>query len=96
MRRDNTRSIADVIKEMIEAYKLENKLLETRLIQSWEDVAGKYIARNTQKIYISNNIFYVQIHSSVIKHELHLVHDDLLDKLNTIAGCQYLKKIVFI
>ncbi len=96
MRRDNTRSIADVIRELVEAYKLENKLIEVQLIQAWEEVAGKYIARHTQQLYIHDRIFYVKIHSSIIKHELHLVHDDLLDKLNTIAGSQYLKKIVFI
>ncbi len=96
MRRDNTRSLADIIKELVDAYKLNDKLLESRIILSWEEVAGKYIARQTQRIYISNKILYVVIPSSVIKHELRLAHDDLLDKINTIAGKAYIQKIVFI
>lgn len=96
MRRDNTRSLADVLKELVDAYKLNDKLLESRIIQSWEEVAGKYIARQTQRVYITDKILYVVIHSSVIKHELRLAHDDLLDKINTLAGKAYIQKIVFI
>lgn len=96
IRRDNTRSISDVIKELIEAYKLNDKLVESRIIQSWEEVAGKYIANHTQNIYIKGKTLYVSIHSSVIKHELRMIQDDLLEKINTIAGCKYIKEIVFI
>lgn len=50
MRRDNTRSLADVIKELVDAYKLNDKLIESRIILSWEEVAGKYIAHQTQRV----------------------------------------------
>lgn len=95
-RRDNTRTIGEAIRELIEAYHLEKKLIETRIINAWTEVAGTYIAKQTHKLYISDHVLYVVIHSSIIKHELHLVHDDLLEQLNSIAEKAYLKKIVFI
>ncbi len=94
--RNSTRTIGDVIHEFLDAYRLNDKLTETRIIQSWQDVAGSYINKNTQSIYINNHILYVKVYSSIIKNELNLVHDDLLDKLNTIAGKPYLSKIVFL
>lgn len=95
-RRENTRTIGEVIRELIEAYHLNKKLIETKIINAWADVSGSYIAKHTHKLYIQDRILYVVIYSSIIKHELHLAHDDLLDKLNSIAGKAYLKKIVFI
>jgi len=95
-RRDNLRTIGDAIRELIDAYHLNDKLLETRIINAWPEVAGTYISKNTQKIYINEHVLYVSISSSVIKHELSIAHDDLLDQLNSMAGKAYLKKIVFL
>jgi|YNPMSStandDraft_2_1061718.scaffolds.fasta_scaffold35703_2 predicted nucleic acid-binding Zn ribbon protein len=96
MRRENSRSISEVIKELIEAYKLNDKLIESRIIISWKEVAGEYIAKHTNKVYIKDKVLYVKIHSSIIKQELRMVHDDLLNKINTLAGSQYIKRIIFI
>lgn len=95
-RRENTRTIGEAIRELIEAYHLDKKLIETRIINAWGEVSGSYIASHTHKLYINDHILYVVIHSSVIKHELHLAHDDLLEQLNSIAGIAYLIKIVFV
>ena len=95
-RRDNMRTIGDAIRELVDAYHLNDKLLETKIINAWSEVAGKYISKNTQKLYISDQILYVTIASSIIKHELSIAHDDLLEQLNSIAGKPYLKKIVFL
>ena len=95
-RRENTRTIGEAIHELVEAYHLDNKLIETKIINAWPEVSGTYISRQTHKLYINDHVLYVVIHSSVIKHELHLAHDDLLEQLNSIAGKAYLKKIVFV
>lgn len=95
-RRENTRTIGEAIRELIEAYHLDKKLIETKIINAWEDVSGSYIAKQTNKLYINDHVLYVVVHSSVIKHELHLAHDDLLEQLNALAGKAYLKKIVFL
>ncbi len=95
-RRDNTRTIGDAIRELIEAYKLDDKLLQTKIIAAWPEVAGSYIAKNTEKIYISEHTLFVGVHSSIIKNELRLAQDDLIDQLNTIAGKEYITKIVFV
>ena len=55
-RRDNTRTIGEAIHELLDAYRLNDKIIETRIIQSWKEVAGSYISKNTESIYISNHI----------------------------------------
>ena len=96
MRRDNTRSIAEIIKELIEAYKLDDKLIESKIIQSWESIVGNYIASKTSKLFIHDHKLYVGIQSSIIKHELMIASDDFLEKINEIAGKKYIEKIIFI
>lgn len=94
--RDNTRTIGDAIRELIEAYKLDDKLMQTKIIAAWPKIVGSYIAKNTEKIYINENTLLVEIHSSIIKNELRLVQDSLISKLNAIAGKEYIKKIIFV
>ena len=60
-RRENTRTIGEAIRELIEAYHLDNKLIETRIINAWTEVSGTYIAKQTHKLYITDHVLYVVI-----------------------------------
>ncbi len=94
MRRSETLNISEIINSLLKEQGLESKLYENRLMNSWEDLLGKTISRTTKSLYIKERILFVHISSSVVKHEVMMIRDELVKKLNQKAGKQVIDKIV--
>jgi predicted nucleic acid-binding Zn ribbon protein len=86
MRKSQTQNISEVISSILKASGLEDKLAETRLIQSWEELLGKSVARLTKSLYIKNRTLFVSLNSSVVRSELVMIKKDILIRLNEKAG----------
>ena len=95
MRRSNTQSLGDVLKEYIKETRIETKLKEVDIVHSWEALLGKTIASYTRNISLKNGVVYLDISSSVVKNELFLMRDEICRKLNEGAGEEIVKRIVF-
>ncbi len=95
MRRSNTQSLGEVLKEYIKEVQIERKLKEVDVVQSWEDLLGKTIAHYTTKIYISNQVLYVTISSAVVKNELFMMREEIKRKINERAGEEIVRTIIF-
>ena len=95
MRRNKTITLAEAIKDFVNEMGFEEKLDETSLIGSWEEVVGKAISIRTSKIYIKDHTLYVYLSSSVVRNELQMLKEPLKSKLNEKAGKQLIKDIVF-
>ena len=94
MRRSKTISLAEAMKDYIREMKLEDKLQEIDLINSWEEIVGKAISIRTTKVYIKDHILYVNLNSSVVRNELLMLREALREKLNRKAGYEIIKEIV--
>jgi len=86
MRKSQTQNISQIISTILKANGLEDKLAETRLIQSWEELLGKSVARLTKSLYIKNRVLFVSLNSSVVRNELLMIKKDILIRLNEKAG----------
>ena len=95
MDRNNTQSIADSIRAYLKESRLEKPLKERQLVQSWELLLGKSVARATTRIYLQNGRLYVHLSSSVVKNELFMLQDEIIRKLNEAAGEELVREIVF-
>ena len=70
MKRNNTEQIGDVLRQFLRQQGLETPLNEYRLVDAWKDVVGPVIARYTTNLFIKNQVLYVSLSSSVIRQEL--------------------------
>ncbi|MEZ5102915.1 MAG: DUF721 domain-containing protein [Draconibacterium sp.] len=95
MRRSNIQSIGDVLREYIKESKLEHKLKEVDVVQSWEELLGKTIANYTQDVSLKNKVLFVKISSSVVKNELFMMREEIRRKLNEKAGEEMVSQIIF-
>uniref|UniRef100_UPI0032172D93 DUF721 domain-containing protein n=1 Tax=uncultured Draconibacterium sp. TaxID=1573823 RepID=UPI0032172D93 len=95
MRRSNTQSLSEVLKEYIEQNRIDRKLKEVDVVQGWEDLLGKTIAHYTKNIYIKNRILYVEISSAVVKNELFMMREEICRRINENAGQNVITKIIF-
>ena len=96
MKIPSDRPIGDVIREMIETYRLEGKLSELKVLHSWDKVVGKMIARHTKDLYIKNSRLFVRIDSPALKNELSYSRTLIADKLNEEAGGQVINEVILL
>lgn len=95
MRRSKTITIAEAMKEYLSEMNLEKKLSEINLINSWEEMVGRAISSRTTKVYIKDQVLYVHLNSSIVRNELLMLREALMEKLNErAAGSLHIKDIV--
>ncbi len=95
MRRSNTQKLSDILKEYVKEVRIEHKLKEVDVVQSWENLLGKTIAHYTRNIYIRKKILFVEINSSVVRNELFMMREEIKRKINEKAGEEIVKTIIF-
>ncbi|WP_340112319.1 DUF721 domain-containing protein [Maribellus mangrovi] len=95
MRRSNTQSLSEVLKEYIEQHRIERKLKEVDVVEGWEKLLGKTIAHYTRNIYIRKRILFVEISSAVVKNELFMMREEICRRINENAGEEIVEKIIF-
>ncbi|MCD6566215.1 MAG: DUF721 domain-containing protein [Bacteroidales bacterium] len=94
MRKSNTQTIASVINDYLKEAQIEGKLKEVQVVNSWEELVGKTIARRTNRIYIKNGKLYLHMNSSIVKNELMMFRESIIERINTKAGEEIVKEIV--
>jgi len=94
MRKSNTQKISEVILECLREMRIDRKLKEVQLVTQWESMMGKTVANRTSRIYIKNGILYIHVTSSVLKSELLMMRQEIVDKLNENAGERLIEEIV--
>lgn len=96
MKINSDRPIREVLKELIETYRLEGKLNEVKVIHSWEKVVGEMIARHTKDLYIRNGKLFVKIDSPALKNELTYSSSTIIEKLNEEVGSKVIEEVIFL
>jgi len=95
MRRSKTTKIDELISQILKESNLDSRLKEVDLINSWEKIIGKNVARTTTNIYIRNRILYVHLRSSIVRNELLMVRDGLKNALNREVNAKIIDNIIF-
>jgi predicted nucleic acid-binding Zn ribbon protein len=95
MRRSKTISLAEAVNDYIKEMNLGGKLSEVTIINSWEEIVGKAISSRTRKLFIKDRVLYVHLNSSVVRNELLMLREAIREKLNSKAGSEIIKDIVF-
>jgi predicted nucleic acid-binding Zn ribbon protein len=95
MTRDNQYTLKEAIEQLIRAYGFNDKLLETTLIDSWEQVVGGVYAAHTQHLKVKNKTLFVTLDSSALRQELSMEKSGIIKKLNAKAGKPVIDDIVF-
>jgi len=94
-KRDNQYSLKEAIEQLIRAYGISDKLLETTLIDSWEEVVGGVYAAHTQNMRVKAKKLFVQLDSPALRQELMMQRSELVKKLNNKVGKKVIEDIVF-
>lgn len=86
MFRREVKSVADVLQQLLREEGLETPLQQKRLIDSWETVTGRIVARYTTEKFIQNQMLYVKIVNPALRQDLAMMRQQLVKRLNEQVG----------
>jgi predicted nucleic acid-binding Zn ribbon protein len=95
-RKADIQPLKESLQALVNAYKLQGKLNEVTIVESWEKIMGRAIAMKTQEIYFRNGKLFVRIASAPLKHELVMAKSKVIDLINAEMGTKALSEVVFL
>jgi len=95
MERKYEKKIDSLLHEYMRANNLQQGYAEYKITKSWNELLGKSVAMATKSVYIRDRKLFVKLHSSVLRNELSMMKDELLKRLNEVAGIKAIDDIVF-
>lgn len=95
MRRKQTQTLGEILKEVTQSQHLEEKLDEMKIVAIWPEVVGNIINEYTTHLSTYNRTLYVSLTSAVLRNELLMHKTQLIYKLNQKAGKQIITNIIF-
>ena len=90
----NLTTLGEMIKAFYHDNHRDSALDEQKILDSWNDIVGDFIAAHTLKKSIKNGVFYVKVDADSLRNELVYAKSMLLKKLNSKAENEILKDIV--
>lgn len=94
MRYKNEMKLGDAIRAYLKALGFDKKLKEREIINSWEEIMGKSVSDATDRLSIYNEVLFIYLNSSIVRHELQMMKGALIEALNKKVGERIIKNIV--
>lgn len=87
--------IADLIASVFAGKPVQKRLHELKIWQVWEEAVGPQIAAKAKPAGIRDGILVVKVASSPWMQQLSLMKPEIMGQLNSMAGEQLVKEILF-
>jgi predicted nucleic acid-binding Zn ribbon protein len=96
MRKTNDKSIKDAIEQMLNVYKLKRRFDETSVVAHWPEIVGKPMANRTKELFVRDKKLFLRTESSVVKNQMMLMRQQIIDKINEEAKSVIVEEIIFL
>jgi len=94
MRKANDFTLREAIQEFLSSYRLDEKMLEQKVLESWRKIMGKMVANHTTDIYIRNKKLFVRVDSAALRSELTYTREKIREVLNKEAGAEVITEVI--
>jgi len=94
-RTSNQATIGELVDKLMKAYRLDGKLKEMDIIDSWGDMMGIAVANRTKNIVIRNKTLFLTMDSSVMRDELSHGKSIIIKRINEKAGYEIINDVYF-
>jgi len=91
---EDIKPIGEAIRGLLNAYNLSSKFDEASLLNSWEELVGKPIAKRTKKLFIKNKVLFIEFTSPTMRHDFALHKNQVLDILKNKFGPGMITEII--
>ncbi len=89
----DVKKIDDLVNIFLRNQGLETPLLQHRIIDAWETVAGPAVAAFTDNKFIKNQTLFVRILNPALRYDLSMRRSQLVRQLNHYVGAMVITDI---
>ncbi|MFY0672070.1 MAG: DUF721 domain-containing protein [Bacteroidia bacterium] len=93
MYKDNQVTLKEAINQLLDTYKLKNKMKTLDIINEWSKLVGPMIAKHTRDIYLRDGVLHVKFDSSPLKQEVQMMKTKMIAHLNKELGEEVVKDL---
>jgi predicted nucleic acid-binding Zn ribbon protein len=93
-KKSNLIKLGDAINQLFKQEKLDIKISQFTVKNSWKDVVGEVIAQNTTEVSFNNTTVFVGLNSAALKHELSFRKEEIVNSINKFCGYKLVDTIV--
>jgi hypothetical protein len=94
-RSSNETPLSEVIDKLMRAYRLDGKMKELDIIDSWPEMMGIAVSNRTTKLTIKNKTLYLTMDSAVMRDELLHGKQIIIHRINEKAGFEMITDVWF-
>lgn len=95
-RRPGITPLKEAIDMMLDKYSLRNRFDQSFVVAHWDKIMGSAIATRTKKVYIKDQILFLQIESAPLRNELLRAKPKIVELINREMGTNLVEDVVFI
>lgn len=96
MKRTETMSAGDVLRQVIDEANLGNRLAEVRAVELWPQIIGTDIAGKCMRPYVKAGVMSIRCIDAALRHELHMQRSSIARAINTVLKGNIIREIRFI
>lgn len=93
-RTSNENCISEVLKMFIETNNLQIGIDRVSIQEAWYNLLGNGIKSYTQEVVLKNSTLYVKLSSAVVREELSMGKQKIIDMLNDEMGKQVITDLI--
>lgn len=93
-KKNNLIKLGDAITQLFKQEKLDIKISQFTVKNSWKEIVGEMIANSTTDIFFNEKIVFISLNSAALKHELSFRKEELVNNINTFCGYKLVDQIV--
>lgn len=90
----DVKPLGELIQAFYEQHRGPGYLDEVKVVDSWPQVVGPFIASHTIDLSVNNGVLYIRVDSDALRNELSYSKSLLMKNLNERVGKEILKEIV--
>ncbi|SMO40761.1 DUF721 domain-containing protein [Solitalea koreensis] len=95
-KKSNEQTMKEAIDLLMETYRLKEKYAEVNIVESWAQIMGPTVANLTTEIYIRNKKLYICLDSAVLRKELSMAKEKIIEVVNEKAGARTILDVIFL
>ncbi len=90
-KRRKTTDLHAVIDELLVKYRISHDSLEHSIREKWTELVGEANASYSHPLTVERNLLVVLVSHSVVRNELFLHREAIVEKLRKLPGCDQVK-----
>ena len=93
-KRNNLIKVGDAITELFRQEKLDIKISQFTVRNSWGEIVGEVIAKSTSEISFNDKSVFITLQSAALKHELSYRKEEIITAINKYCGYRLVDHLV--